>query len=166
MEFYLSDDEEEDLYGSQSDQQSSSIIRLYIFFLLMFQSTFRISDSALNVLFQFLSMFLKLLSRQPGLENLSSFATQLPCSVKSAKSAYSKVREDFRRFTCCPDCSSIYEQIKARPLTEQCSYIQFPLHPMVSRRQACNTSLLKTKKNTLSVNCLEGKVGILLQKCY
>lgn len=117
----------------------NSIVKLYTFFLLMFQSTFHISDSALNVLFQFLSMLFKLLWKKPG---LTSFATKLPCSVKAAKSAYKKGCDDFRRYACCPRCSFIYEQND----TEKCSFIQFPHHPMVSRRQQCNTHLLKSKK--------------------
>lgn len=134
----------------------NSIIRLYIFFLLMFQSTFHISDAALNVLFQFLSMLLKLLSKQPGMDNLASFSSKLPCSVKSAKSLYTEARDDFVRYTCCPSCSSIYEQNNSPK--EKCSFIQFRNHPMVSRRQPCNTPLLKTKKTPSQKVILKPKI--------
>ena len=43
--------------------QVTPLLRLYIFFLLMFQALFRLSDNALDVLLKFLSIFFRTISQ-------------------------------------------------------------------------------------------------------
>lgn len=50
---------------------------LYLFFMLMFQTLFRISDNALNVLFTFLALFLEKLGKLFECAKLENFASKL-----------------------------------------------------------------------------------------
>lgn len=136
---YNSEDECDD-----DEVVTDGVTRLYIFFLLLFQSTFRISDTALNVLLQFLSMLFLLLASKFQSDELKLFAINLPRNVKAAKYCYTKDHEDFTRYTSCPNCFSTYH---SNQQVTKCSYVQFPKHPMASYRQPCNTVLVKSVKN-------------------
>ena len=113
----------------------------------MFQSTFHISDAAMNVLFIFLSMFLVLLAKKVDSNALELFAAKLPHSVKSAKSQFTKSYEDFEKYSCCQNCSSIYKPNTSLVNDSRCSHVEFPNHPMTTFRQPCNTPLMKAVKS-------------------
>ena len=83
------------------------LLRLYTFFLFMFQTLLRVSDTAMNILFKFLSMFFvsvgKRVSSLPA-----NFTSALPDSLYSARKFSSSNRNQFKRYVCCPTCHSIY----------------------------------------------------------
>lgn len=59
------------------------LLRLYLFFLFMFQSIFRLSDHALDVLLKFLTMFFQSLDKISSLPQ--SFLEHLPSSIYTAR---------------------------------------------------------------------------------
>lgn len=153
-------DEEEEMALDDSSEYSG-IIKLYTFFLLTFQSTFHVSDTAMTVLFLFLSMFLTLVSKDLASGNLKRLASKLPRSVKAAKRSLSS-RYNFERYACCQKCFSVYRLDQSGGGSQKCSHIQFPEHPMEHYRQPCNISLMKVVKTPLNRNIFSPK----LTYCY
>ena len=86
--FELQFDDEDNFDNCREQPPENKIIKLYVFFLLMFQATFHISDAALNALLLFLSMFLSLVSLNYGLESLKPFVDEMPCNNKGSKKVY------------------------------------------------------------------------------
>lgn len=148
---------QEELGGAQYQQSDSDdkLIQLYVFFLLMFQSTFHISDSATNVLLKFLRLFLGTLAMAHGLPTLQSFAEKLPRSGSVAKSMYSDGGgRNIVKYVCCPTCFNTEEWgtqlLESRTLRQEdakrCTFVQFPNHPQSQHRKTCNTLLVKVVK--------------------
>ena len=60
-------------------EENSRVLRVYLFFLFMFQTLFKLSDNALNVLLNFFSLFIHLLAKLFTLRRL--FSLKLPKTV-------------------------------------------------------------------------------------
>ena len=95
--------------GSQSVNLHGALLRLYTFFLLMFQSLFRLSDTALSVLLTFLAMFFSTLSNTIATIP-QAFISNLPRNVRSARIIAGSSRNSLQQFVCCPSCHSIYKR--------------------------------------------------------
>lgn len=133
------------------DLRISRFLQLYVFFLFMFQSLFRLSDTALNVLLSFLALFCKAVSQK--LTTISQLLTRLPKNLHAARQLIHLRRDPFQKFVCCPACHSVYtwEQCIVKlpngdVVSKKCSHVQFPCHPQVHRRKACGTYLMKKIK--------------------
>ena len=84
-----------------------SLLRLYVFFLLMFQSLFRLSDTALTILLKFFAMFFSTLSKTV-VSLPEVLLRRLPRSVHDAREFAGSNRSTLQKFVCCPSCHSIY----------------------------------------------------------
>ena len=130
----------------------SPLLRIYLFFLLMFQSIFRLSDNALDILLKFLSTFFKSLGKISSLPE--SFLQSLPSSLYAARKMSGNERDQFERFVSCPNCHSLYtlknctvKLLDGRIQSKQCSFVQFPSHPQSQHRKSCGANLLKKVKS-------------------
>lgn len=117
----------------------------------MFQTLFRLSDNALDVLLRFLAMFFKSLQRKvPSIP--TSFIGALPSSIYSARKLAGNERDHFHKFVCCPSCHALYMPddcvIKVAGSVEgkKCSFVQFAMHPQLQHRKPCDTALMKKVK--------------------
>ena len=136
--------EQEERYHLQ--EAHGSLLRLYIFFLLMFQSLFQLSDMV-----KFLSMFFLTLNKT--FKSLpESLVSKLPCSVQDARE-FGSNRNTLQQFVCCPSCHSIYKQedciledSSGEKISKKCSYRKFPNHPQPQHRHTCDTLLMKRVK--------------------
>ena len=138
------DPESEEPFSATSP---SNIVKLYIFFLLMFQSTFRISDTALTVLLSFLFTFLQLLAKHYHIEKLHSFCDQLPKTTNAARKLIGDGRNDFEKYACCPSCYSIYSWLnKGTSSNNTCTFIKYPNHSQARYRKPCGEKLMKMIK--------------------
>jgi hypothetical protein len=153
-----------------------SAAQLYIFFILMLQTLFRISDAALNVLLSFFMLFLRKIAQLFHCEKLEDFAVKLPQTVRGARSLTTDSRNNFTRYACCPRCSSIYEWIPDTTVSsDSCENVAFPDHPQAHHRQACGKKLYKkvktitgeTKYRPISVYCYKSLIESLreMMKC-
>ena len=95
--------------GSLNVTTHTALLKLYTFFLLMFQSLFRLSDTALNVLLAFLSMFFSTLSSSIAMIP-QAFVSYLPRNVRSTRMIAGSNRNTLQQFVCCPTCHSIYRR--------------------------------------------------------
>ena len=135
------------------------LIQLYTFFLFMFQTLFRISDTAMNILLKFLSMFFTSVGKQVSLP--TNFTSALPDSLYSARKFSCNARDQFKRYVCCPTCHSLYsfeecviKLANGHMESKTCSFTPFPTHPQRQHRTPCGTPLLKrvkTKSGKLSL---------------
>ena len=120
-----------------------------VFFILTFQSTFRVSDAAISILLSFLSTFLSILVQGCEVdEDLQSFIKELPTNIIAARKLTGGNRDNFEKFTCCPSCFSIYPW-KSNALNnaqQQCMHFEFPNHPQHWNRKLCGMQLMKVVK--------------------
>lgn len=143
----------------------SPLVQLYTFFLFMFQTLFRLSDTALNILMKFLVMFFTTLSKQFNAIP-QSFISILPGSLHSARQVQNS-RNKFRKYVCCPSCRSIYEWDQCSVTlangnveSKCCDFIRFPNHPQSQHRQPCGAVLMK------KVKYFSGKVAFYPKLIY
>jgi len=74
---------------------------------LIFQTLFRLSDTAINVLFSFFALFFGTLARtMPAIPQ--SFISKLP-TTKHATCFYKASVGTFIQYVCCPSCHSLYQ---------------------------------------------------------
>lgn len=135
---------------SHEEVGPSKLAKLYVFFLLMFQSTFRLSDTALTVLLSFLSTFLMLLAKHYELEGLISFCTELPQSTVAARKVIGDDRNNFKKYACCPTCFDISIWCDGKDGKKvdnvSCANKKYPNHPQPQHRKPCGQKLLKVIK--------------------
>ena len=137
----------------EANVTKSNAMRLYVFFLFMFQSLFRLSDTALNILFSFLALFFRMLAQKIDYNDVVIFLKNLPCNLHAARKLIGAPRDPFRKYVCCPTCEYLYDWEKCilkesdgSLVSKKCSYVQFPSHPQKQHRKECGTILMKTLK--------------------
>ena len=158
--------DEEENYSGQGNLPSQ--LKLYTFFLLMFQALFRLSDTAMNVLFRFFAMFFATLGQHvPALPQ--TFVSNLPKTKYAACSVLTS-SQSFTKFVCCPSCHSIYQWDICTVHTEVgqresklCSFQEFPNHPQPRHRNQCGQPLMKKKIISWPIVTLSTTSLLLLQ---
>ena len=125
----------------------------------MFQSLFRLSDTAVSVLLSFLALFFQMVAQK--LDHIGNFLRSLPRNLHAARQLIRVPRDPFRKYVCCPTCHCLYDWkecivklANGECVSRKCSYVQFPLHPQAHRRKACGTILMKTLKTRMGNNLL------------
>ena len=137
-------------------------MKLLVYFLLMFQTLFRLSDNALSVLFAFIRLFHKRLAIVIGSDKVVRFAEMLPQDIKSARICVSANRDNFTKYVCCPKCFSTYPWDKTPTDSLCCNFVRFPTHPQKQHRKPCGKKMYK------EVKLSSGKITYrpLLVYCY
>ena len=145
---YLFDHVASDDKASGSQHQNvSGMTKLYAFIILSFQSTFKISDSAVTALLILLISFLRIVFKKYHSEELLLLCNELPCSVLSARKILGN--DTFKRFACCPSCFTLYPWPNKNLSTNStCSYVQYPDHPQRQHRKPCGSQLVKSIKTS------------------
>ena len=143
-------------------EAEKGVSHLYLFFILMFQTLFHVSDAAVNVLLSFFMLFLQKLAKLFQCKKLEGFATKLPCKVGQARVITNSGRNDFTRYVCCPICSSLYLWNQSVPTPSNCTKVAYPNHTQVQHRRPCGSLLCKRVKT------LTGKIisRPILVYCY
>ena len=102
-------------------------VLLIVMLLYLWQSAFKISNIAIEVLLKFLNKLLtntSILSIKPSVQLFpNSYLTgrKLPHIIYP---------DDFETFICCPKCSTLYQNLKCNS-NKSCSHIKFLLHPQL-----------------------------------
>ena len=132
-------------------------------FLLCLQAKYYIPDASINLLINFLFIFISVTGR------FSSFMKCLADAFPKSLSRLLKMvnaGQNFTKFVVCRKCEVLYdfanckEKIGSRLQTKYCEHIAFPRHPYRSRRMPCNCPLLK------SVEVKSGKIFLYPYKIY
>jgi hypothetical protein len=111
-------------------------ILLWIF---KYQSRFKLSDSAIDVLIQFFKLVL--------LDIDKNRFEKFPSSAYMAKKLMG-FAEKSKNYIVCPNCNKLFNptEIISTNLADsriKCNHIEFPNHPMKNQRKSCNSDLLK-----------------------
>lgn len=148
-----STDEDEDASDEPtrySASSSSGPIWQMVFFLLMWQSLYRVSNAAISILLKFISTFVHVFGRA----FTTSQQLNIPNTISSAQSyIFTHQSEDIHYFVVCPSCDSIYEYEECftfshgRKQSKCCKHIAYPNHPNIRRRSECGAQLLKSVKS-------------------
>ena len=138
----------------------------------MFQTIFKLSDTAISVLLLFFSMFFKTVTHHFKLLIPESFLSKLPQNIRAARALASNgldCRNNFVQYVCCPNCHTLYSKDQAilKPTTgnmqsKKCDFIKFPNHPQRQHRIPCGTELMKNVKSPTGKYLLQPK----LVYCY
>ena len=117
-----------------------------VFFLLLWQSLFRISNAAVTILLKFFGAFFRSLGQAyagPIFENM-------PVNVDAARKYLLQEEEpSFITYVVCPSCNSIYDYESCVVMrgsvkeSKKCQHVTYPNHPQHSRRKECGNLLLK-----------------------
>lgn len=119
-------------------------------FLNFFQLAFRISERAMFILLQFLRHLIFYLSSiLPANGVLQQLHSHFPRSFYSIRKVLKDGNSKFTEYVVCPQCFKVYEyeecilKVGSQEHSLKCQYVEFPNHPQRSRREKCNTILLK-----------------------
>ena len=135
-------------FNDSSDGKGGKIVQVVVLFICLWQSVFKISDAAVEILLKFLSSLVKVLAGSPSI--LLSLASLIPSSIYLLrKNSRHENCEKFIEFVVCPSCYSLYkmedclEIVGGEKIPKQCRQIKYPNHPVSAYRKACNTPLFK-----------------------
>ena len=145
------DDFDPDMQNTENSEDENN--QDYVFFLLMFQTLFWLSDVALKIIFAFFATFLGLIVSTFKVAPLQALVTKLPRSLISARKVIGTTLDNFVKYVCCPQYHSIYHYDECvlngkQQDSQKCSYIKFSTHPQSQHRTPCGTVLLKTVKSS------------------
>lgn len=120
--------------NKRGNDEEGKFLKVYVFFLLMLQTLFQLSDVALKTLLAFFAAYLTLIANTIKVPKLLHLSSKLPCSVKSARKLIHNTRDNFKKYVCCPTCHSLYNEecilnLNRTKESKRCPFIKFPSHP-------------------------------------
>ena len=121
-----------------------------VFFLLLWQSVYRVSNAAITSLLKFFTLFVHSIGLAYVALSVEHVLENIPSNIDAAH-LYLWQCKDQSFVTCvvCPSCDSIYPYddcfISRGTVKEskKCRHISYPNHPHLARRKECGTHLLK-----------------------
>ena len=127
----------------------------------MWQSVYRISESAINSLLRFLRYFFQLLNNTDSCSSLNEVSA-IPITSRTAEKTLGIHSNDIIEYVVCPVCPvchSIYKhsecminQTSGNKEPKLCQYVRYPNHPNRSRQKICGTALLKQIKSKSGIH--------------
>ena len=132
--------------------EGAAFVKVITAFLLLWQSVFKVSNSALEALLK----FMKIILRYPPFSIVvnDNSKTLIPGSLLKAHRLLQLNRDDFCKLVVCPKCESTYKREECidhcgtNALIKLCSHVEFPNHPWPNKRKPCSTPLLKHVKTS------------------
>ena len=154
--------------GDQGTAQQSPhlhVIATHIaLFISFFQLCYKISESGITLLLNFLRAIILWVCKFSNSAQLRGLYDMVPKNVYFLKKMCTST-EKFTEYVVCPKCDSLYnlkDCIISRHggLLEsaKCVYVQYPKHPQVSRQGKCNALLMKRVKHGTSYKLSPRKV--------
>lgn len=115
------------------------------------QSVFNISERAMQYILRFLKFFLNFVATNNNDLQIKEISVEIPLTTKTAVKLLEIQDNGIIEYVVCPKCHSLYEYEdclqtlrNGKKESKLCCYVQYPSHPNQSRREHCNTLLLKT----------------------
>ena len=132
---------------SEEDAKAKAIVNWTVGFLLILQARYYISNAAMDFLVKFFYIILKILGQSSSLPAKmgKAFFTSfnMLCKHIDHESPYLK-------YIVCLNCNQIYHlqqciySVGLQQYSKKCSFVEFPNHPHIRRRQPCGFLLLRT----------------------
>ena len=121
-------------------------------FLSFFQLCYKVSERGISLLLAFITSLLSWLGTFPQSAHILQLRDLISKNVYFLRKIFG-LNSALTMYAVCPKCSSLYElkdcTVKHRNGLEESAkytYVQYPNHPHISRREKCNTILLKQVK--------------------
>ena len=128
-------------------------MRIFVIFIFTWQSVFRISNIAPEMLLKFLhSIFSYLANEGTGRTGMKYIADHFPNSLAKSRALINLNRDDFEQYVCCAKClavykfSECYERRGSQTVSKHCTSCDFPLHSGKSLRSTCGLSTIETSE--------------------
>ena len=128
-----------------STQAMTTILQWFIYFLLFWQATCKLSDNGLEWLLRFLFQFLHVIGITCNSEYICQMALIFPTSVYLLRQFVNFKRDNFVKFAVCPKCSSLYKlesctrRVGGQIVASICTHVPFKK----GRKTECGTPLAK-----------------------
>ena len=146
-EIWLSSSSSDDDHDIASQKTVSQPLWQMMFFLLLWQSLYRVSNAALNVLLKFLSTFVRVFGTVFASDRLQQFSSEIPPSTVAAhKLLWNTNESNFIEYVVCPSCHSNYEYNdcfiiqRGQKESKVCSHVAYPNHSRHSKRKSCGAA--------------------------
>jgi len=164
LEDYLSDEEPlpEPQQGTTKLKAIQSLLQWFMYFILMWQTTCKISDNGIEWLLRFFFQFLHTVGLTCNSEFLIKMALMFPSSLYLARQFIKFDRDNFTKYAVCPKCCTLYhlddctKYIGNQVVPKLCPVKPYPK----GRTKECGASL--ARKVTLA----SGKICFYPHKLY
>ena len=121
------------------------------FFIMLWQSVYKVSKSAITVLLKFLALYVSMLGRAYMNIPLQKLAEDIPTNANAAQKLLWPAgdEESFIPYVVCTSCDAIYHyddcviERGSKVESKKCKNVLYPKHPQKSRRKECGKTLLK-----------------------
>lgn len=137
------------------DSTYQRVVHVLLLFLFLWQSLFRISDSAIALMLSFLKKFFMLGGMYLGVNKLRQLADSFPHTLYRAKKYLGRLHESFIKIVTCPSCHKLHKyedcwtvDVHGKKVSRICSFRQYPTHPQARMRAPCSKVLLKTVRSS------------------
>ena len=127
-----------------------SLVWKFIFFLFLWQSVFHVTERALKCSLLFFKYFVKIFGTTYQNVALVAMSDEFPTSLSKAEKLLGIHDKGVINYVVCIKCHSIYKPenciIKlhnGKVKSKLCNHIKYPNHPYHSKRQPCNTPMMK-----------------------
>lgn len=146
----LKDIHEENVQLPEPRSQQSScsaltaLVSWFVYFILFWQATCKISDNGLEWLLRFMFQFIHSLGVTCSNEQLIQMAAIFPSSLYLLRSIVKLDRDSFTKYAVCPDCTKLYEldrctmRVGNRIESRRCTNQPFP-----SKKKECGALLAR-----------------------
>ena len=143
-----SDEDDEVCNGESNDcNPQSGLLWKLLFFIMLRQSVFKVSNRAVKYLLAFLKYFIQVIGEFFNTPSIVNLSHKLPQTFTSAETLICNSKSDFTSFVVCPKCDSIYHPDDCiRNVFGVKESLQCLHQPNPNRRNKCNTVLLKKVK--------------------
>ena len=143
---FLDDDIDTD---ENLNNDSGTLVNWLCLFLAYWQYTFNITDSALEFLLKFLSVFFQVLEQRdnPLVTKLSHLC---PATLYSFHKFLSIKKSFYTKYVVCYKCNYLYDpeecivNYRGEKESAKCSFVKYPNHRMKHHRKKCGNLLMKT----------------------
>ena len=133
--------------------------------MIILQARYYVPSAAMNVLIKFLSILFKVLGQSSSVVAIieKSFFTSFNVMCKNIHH-----NEAFVKYIVCSGCNQIYRlhdcvyTVGLQEYSKKCTYVEYPQHPQLRRRQPCDYLLLKT----VEISSRSGKKKLFPFKIY
>ena len=142
----MTTDEDEDT--CTPTQSCSKPVWSLVFFLLLWQAVYHVSNAAILSLLSYFAVFV---GNAFQCQSLILMAENIPHSYPKLRKLLG-MSDNFIEYVVCPKCNSIYayeDCVIVRNGVKKakvCCHVAFPSHPHTSQRTPCNSQLLKKVK--------------------
>ena len=125
-------------------------LKLLLYFIVIWQFAFNISNAAITNLLHFMKHFISALGHAFRSDTMQDMGDALPVTLQSVHRLISLQDNDFIKYVVCPKCESIYDYKNCFVIarngqkeSKNCVHVSFPNHPQLARRTPCGAMLLK-----------------------